>query len=56
MQLYKYSSGHLSDFLFYVHSTLGLFSTAMFFTLIENIFCVTGVALQIERFEEKKYK
>lgn len=33
-----------------------MFSTAVFFILLEYIFRVAGVALRLERFEDEKYE
>lgn len=42
--------------LFYLHLTLHVFSIALFFMLMEYIFRVAGVALQLERLEDEKYE
>lgn len=46
----------LSAFLFYLQLNLHVFSTAVFFVLMEYIFRVAGVTLQLERFEDEKYE
>lgn len=46
----------LSAFLFYLHLNLHVFFTAVFFMLMEYIFRVAGVTLQLERFEDEKYE
>lgn len=46
----------LSAFLFYLPLNLHVFSTAVFFVLMEYIFRVAGVTLQLERFEDEKYE
>lgn len=45
-----------SRFLFYLHIISHVFSTVVFFMLMEYIFRVAGVALRLERFEDEKYE